>query len=97
MSQLTASEKRGTMAISEILSDTLAKNPKMSSYFTNPGPEQDCLFSATYDHIKHQETCSMCDASQLVNRNSRPSGKPEIHHGVIASALAFQTSFLSSI
>jgi Phosphorylase superfamily len=86
ISQLTANYKRGTVGISEILSDALAKNPKMTPYFTNPGPEQDRLFRATYDHIKHQETCSMCDTNQLVNRKSRPCGEPEIHYGVIASA-----------
>jgi hypothetical protein len=73
ISQLTANYKRGTVGISEILSDALAKNPKMTPYFTNPGPEQDRLFRATYDHIEHQEACSMCDTSQLVNRKSPPS------------------------
>jgi nucleoside phosphorylase len=86
ISQLISDHKMGTMRISKIFSDTLAKYPKMKSYFTNPGLEQDRLFSAAYDHIGGEETCITCDSSELVNRKSRPSDEPEIHYGLIASA-----------
>jgi nucleoside phosphorylase len=86
ISKLTANDERGTMRISEILSHASTKYPKMKSYFTSPGPEQDRLFSATYDHIEYKKTCGMCDTSQLVNREPRLSDEPEIHYGIIASA-----------
>jgi nucleoside phosphorylase len=44
------------------------------------------LFSATYDHVGYEETCILCNSSQLVNRELRPSGTPKIHYGVIAFA-----------
>jgi nucleoside phosphorylase len=86
ISHLEADHRIGKKRISTVLSDTSAKNPEMRSFFSSPGPEQDRLFKATYDHVEHEETCGKCDASELVNREPRSSDEPQIHYGVIASA-----------
>jgi nucleoside phosphorylase len=85
ISQIEADRWMGKKLISRILSNTLARNPEMRSFFSNPGPRQDCLFKATYDHIEHEETCGKCKASELVNREPRLSDEPQVYYGVIAS------------
>jgi nucleoside phosphorylase len=86
ISRLITDYELGAMRTSQIFSDTIDKYPNMTPYFTSPGPKEDRLFNAIYDHIGHEETCILCDPNQLVNRESRPSNRPKIHYGVIASA-----------
>ncbi|KAL2833718.1 nucleoside phosphorylase domain-containing protein [Aspergillus cavernicola] len=42
-------------------------------------------FQATYDHVRTEPTCSLCDQNQLVRRPTRGTEEPYIHYGVIAS------------
>jgi nucleoside phosphorylase len=47
-------------------------------------PENDWLFSATYDH-EGTTNCLACDSRQLVSREPRTTQEPQIHYGLIAS------------
>ena len=86
VSQLIAHHRMGKKQMSGILSNALARNPKMKSHFCSPRPDQDLLFDAVYEHIQHEKTCVYCDISQSVNRVTRASDEPHIHYGIIASA-----------
>lgn len=52
----------------------------------HPGPEQDRLFKAAYDHDPMQApTCKKCNLDRLVDRKARKSQNPVIHYGLIGS------------
>ncbi|KAL2816923.1 hypothetical protein BJX63DRAFT_386694 [Aspergillus granulosus] len=68
-----------------LLAEMLVRYPHMQSGFSSPGPENDVLFDATYDHPYPDRSCHACDASRLVSRPSRTGLGPVIHYGIIAS------------
>jgi hypothetical protein len=71
--------------MSRILLETLEKDPDNKARFPSPGPDQDHLFVAAYDHIASESTCAKCDFSRMATRASRFSNEPQVHYGLIAS------------
>lgn len=73
-------------ALSKYLSEMMIRNSRLGATFTDPGKENDRLFSAEYDHQGDHPTCLYCDKGRLIERPARPQDGPVIHYGVIASA-----------
>lgn len=53
--------------------------------YKHPGPQTDKFFAAGYVHEAENGSCDDCDSKREVVRMPRPSGRPEIHYGLIAS------------
>lgn len=85
LSRLQSAYKLGRGHIPRYLSEMAAKYPTMATDFTHPGPEQDQLFEAQYEHVESEDTCERCDPSTLVVRPPRAGSDPIIHYGLIAS------------
>ena len=86
IARLHADEMLGkNLGILEVISDRLNTNVGMKALFSRPADEQDRLFNSAYDHPQCEDTCINCDKRQLVNRDLRTSGEPQIHYGLIAS------------
>lgn len=71
--------------LAKFLSQMGSRYPKLREAATSPGPDQDQLFMASYDHPKDESTCVKCSASQTVARRKREDSSPTVHYGVIAS------------
>ncbi|KAJ5663805.1 hypothetical protein N7507_004536 [Penicillium longicatenatum] len=71
--------------IPALLSDAVARNPRMREKFAYRGEDQDLLFDSEYDHPDSGSTCEDCDIRRLVTRPARASHDPVIHYGLIAS------------
>ncbi|KAF1819697.1 purine and uridine phosphorylase [Dissoconium aciculare CBS 342.82] len=65
------------------LSAMLSKYPAMKT-FVHQGHDEDELFEASYDHARGN-TCGQCARSRVVQRAARPSCRPYLHYGSIAS------------
>ncbi|CAI6101215.1 unnamed protein product [Clonostachys chloroleuca] len=65
--------------------DYLSKMGDKNTKFCSPGPGQDNLFQAEYDHVNSLDNCDTCDRGRLVIRNTRETSGPLVHYGVIAS------------
>lgn len=50
-----------------------------------PGTFADTLYESGYSHPRGEETCENCDTSREQLRPLRPSNRPKIHYGLIAS------------
>ncbi|KAI1199268.1 ankyrin repeat protein [Nemania serpens] len=74
----------GESQIPSNLSKIVKKDPLN---FAHPGPEQDILFDAHYDHVAESidDTCSHCDPGKIQNRPPRETQSPKVHYGLIAS------------
>ncbi|KAF4968001.1 hypothetical protein FSARC_4562 [Fusarium sarcochroum] len=83
VSKLQASHDRGSSQISHVLNDIAQRSPEMVE-FARPRL-RDRLFRSHYLHALSADSCDECDQSQLVNRKSRETFDPKIHHGRIAS------------
>jgi nucleoside phosphorylase len=71
--------------IPALLSEAVARNPRMREKFAYRGEDQDLLFDSEYDHPDSGNTCEDCDKRRLVTRPDRASLDPVIHYGLIAS------------
>lgn len=71
--------------ISLFLEQMSTNYPKMAKKYGYPSPGQDRLFKADYDHPNSLLNCDSCDASQLIDRQTRESNGPRIYYGLIAS------------
>lgn len=69
----------------EILKNALKRNSALSNVFGFPGYEKDLLFNASYTHVKPSLDCSECSRERLISRPPRPSNRPHVHYGLIAS------------
>ncbi|KAF1737862.1 Vegetative incompatibility protein HET-E-1 [Beauveria bassiana] len=87
---LTAMGKAETAAVFEeskmprYISDIVQKDPVT---FARPGPEQDILFDASYDHATNEFEeggCSRCDPDRTRSRQPREAQDPVVHYGSIA-------------
>ena len=85
LSNLEAKHKMENHRMAKYLLEMTGKYPKMATEFTCPGIQYDSLYKAEYDHPEDHTTCSQCDASKLLNRESRTSEDIAIHYGLIAS------------
>ncbi|KUL85866.1 hypothetical protein ZTR_07323 [Talaromyces verruculosus] len=88
---LTAMGKAETAAIFKeskmplYISEIVQKDPVT---FAHPGPEQDILFDANYDHATNESEeggCSHCDPYRIRSRQLRKVQDPVVHYGLIAS------------
>jgi nucleoside phosphorylase len=74
--------------IPKLLSEMLAKKPKMRSTFVYQGAQCDRLYSPNYDHVEavdQLDECQRCDPRKMLSRPPRVTEDPEIHYGTIAS------------
>ncbi|KAH0360732.1 ankyrin repeat protein, partial [Aureobasidium melanogenum] len=75
---------RRSIDVPRYISEAYEKFPDYEA--DHPGPEQDRLFEAEYDHVPMQApTCKRCDLDRLVDRKARKSQSPVIHYGLIGS------------
>ncbi|KAK5678283.1 hypothetical protein LTS10_009455 [Elasticomyces elasticus] len=58
--------------------------PRTAKTFRYPGTMNDNLYEASYNHDQN-DTCARCDASCLVERDTREETTPQVHYGNIAS------------
>ncbi|KAK5049859.1 hypothetical protein LTR84_003977 [Exophiala bonariae] len=63
----------------------LEKYPESRSIFSHPGPAQDHLYDAVYNHPPRAETCDNCEKSRVLKREHRQTLDPVMHYGPIAS------------
>ncbi|KAE8373751.1 purine and uridine phosphorylase [Aspergillus bertholletiae] len=82
IAQLESDNRTGQELINQILSEVRHKSEEMQESFSRP--KDDWLFQPTYNHEDGEESCSVCDQTQLVNRPERTVG-PYCHYGLIAS------------
>lgn len=76
---------RAGSKVGDYVEEMLSKNPTMRPDFTSPGPDQDRLFKAEYDHVESTKTCEECDHTRVTTRPPRKTSGPAIHYGLIAS------------
>ncbi|KAH7304528.1 hypothetical protein B0I35DRAFT_454657 [Stachybotrys elegans] len=75
----------GESGIPNHISQIVAKD---ASIFARPGPEEDVLYDANYDHPPQDNSsgvCQHCDASRLLQRPLRATQNPKVHYGLVAS------------
>ncbi|KAK1252117.1 hypothetical protein MKX08_003304 [Trichoderma sp. CBMAI-0020] len=84
LSSLEALHMREGSQTTKILAAVVAKYPKLQTIFSNPGPQNDCLYAADYIHGDGM-TCDNCDRTRLVSRPQRDSSSPVAFYGTIAS------------
>lgn len=56
--------------------------------FAHPGPEQDVLFDASYDHTTieaAEDGCNHCNPEEILSRPPRDRQDPVVHYGLVAS------------
>jgi nucleoside phosphorylase len=64
----------------------LQRHPKLSREYIHQGAEHDHLFEAAYNHAgSSAQSCESCDPRRLVARHPRPSRRPLVHYGTVAS------------
>lgn len=85
VSKLQAEHELEPSRIPALLSEAVARNPRMRGKFAYRGEYQDLLFDSEYDHSDSGNTCDNCDTRRLVTRPARASHDPVIHYGLIAS------------
>jgi nucleoside phosphorylase len=71
--------------VTQYISEMIGEYPIMATQFMCPGIQYDSLYRADYDHPGGHETCSQCDASKLIDRETRSPEDLVIHYGLIAS------------
>lgn len=67
--------------MSRYISEIVQKDPATSAH---PGPEQDILFDANYDHATNESEegrCSHCDQYRIRTRQPREVQDPVVHYG----------------
>ncbi|KAB8215217.1 hypothetical protein BDV33DRAFT_208569 [Aspergillus novoparasiticus] len=82
---LVADHWVGRLRFNAYIDETLRHYNASDSTFKHPGPDDDRLFDASYDHDPFYSSCSNCDPEELVIRKSRVSDSPVVHYGIIAS------------
>ncbi|GFF54553.1 hypothetical protein IFM46972_10053 [Aspergillus udagawae] len=89
VSVLQQQHRRKGHTISELLADTLSKNPGMAEEFRYPGSAKDRLFKPDIVHLEGRKSCKACcgpNNMNLVRRTDRHGSAPKIHYGTIGSA-----------
>jgi nucleoside phosphorylase len=85
LASLQSKHIRQSHELSTHISEMTRRYPRMEPQIACPNPQHDSLYDAQYDHPNGNKTCSQYDVSRLVIREPRPSEKPIIHYGLIAS------------
>jgi nucleoside phosphorylase len=89
VSVLRQQHRRKGHTTSELLADTLSKNPGMAEEFRYPGLAKDRLFKPDTVHLEGRKSCKACcgpNNVNLVRRTDRHGTAPKIHYGTIGSA-----------
>ncbi|GFF94638.1 hypothetical protein IFM53868_07629 [Aspergillus udagawae] len=89
VSVLQQQHRRKGHTISELLAETLSKNPGMAEEFRHPGLAKDRLFKPDIVHSEGRKSCEACcgpNNVNLVRRTDRHGTAPKIHYGTIGSA-----------
>ncbi|KAL3461840.1 nucleoside phosphorylase domain-containing protein [Aspergillus heterothallicus] len=82
---LRSERAMGFDRMTRFLGHMVKEFPEMSS-FQYPALASDNLFRTDYEHCGGYNPCAeCCDQRMLVSRNQRPSTRPQIHYGLIAS------------
>ncbi|KAL3484132.1 nucleoside phosphorylase domain-containing protein [Aspergillus germanicus] len=81
LSMLQAGELLGKHKMHEYIANMTSRHPG----FSHPGVESDVLYATGYDHPREAASCVKCDPKQRVLRTLRPSIRPVVHYGLIAS------------
>ncbi|EER27057.1 ankyrin repeat containing protein [Coccidioides posadasii C735 delta SOWgp] len=81
--KLEARDILGQSQFSRYLSQIIERDK--NGAFAYPGADQDILFSADYDHVGEESTCSHCDQGKVRHRAARKTEAPKVHYGLIAS------------
>ncbi|PGH11558.1 hypothetical protein AJ79_04816 [Helicocarpus griseus UAMH5409] len=84
LSKVQSNHMAGSNQVPRFLAELLETHA-LAKEFNHPGPGQDRLFAASYDHNRDADTCDDCDTQHLVERPERSSTDPVIHYGVIGS------------
>lgn len=72
--------------LAQNISSALQRYSKLSREYIHQGAEHDHLFEAAYNHAGSSEQgCEYCDPNRLVSRHIRPSRRPLVHYGTVAS------------
>ncbi|KAF9768002.1 hypothetical protein IL306_014758 [Fusarium sp. DS 682] len=75
--------------ISRILAEAMEAHPSLKHKYARPAADSDRLFLPSFDHVTSNggsdESCDLCDPSQLIERPKRPNKDCKIHYGKIAS------------
>ncbi|KAE8375759.1 hypothetical protein BDV26DRAFT_283230 [Aspergillus bertholletiae] len=53
--------------------------------YSHPGPEADILYAPNYPHAPGEPSSAGCDTSKPIPRQPRPTTRPTVHYGIIAS------------
>lgn len=86
LAQLQVKYMTGSGQVSKEVAKLLAQNPSMKSIFSRPAASNDVLYRSDYDHIASNDTCALCDESQIIHRAPRSENEPvRVHYGLIAS------------
>lgn len=83
VSQIRSNDMIGKRLAARFLSDVLQTQGHVKENFARP--DKDWLFISDYQHHSDRPDCSMCDQSQLVDRDRRVHEGPVTHYGLIAS------------
>ncbi|PLB41701.1 Pfs, NB-ARC and TPR domain protein [Aspergillus candidus] len=83
VSQIRSNEMIGKRLAARFLSDVLQAQGHVKENFARP--DKDWLFISDYKHHSDRPDCSMCDHSQLMDRDRRVHEGPVTHYGLIAS------------
>ncbi|KAL2825893.1 nucleoside phosphorylase domain-containing protein [Aspergillus pseudoustus] len=82
---LRSERAMGFDRMSSFLRDMVNKYPEMAN-FQYPASASDNLYRTDYEHCGGENPCDeTCDQGMLVARSQRPSKKPQIYYGLIAS------------
>ncbi|KAF3931069.1 hypothetical protein ABW20_dc0105849 [Dactylellina cionopaga] len=85
LSALSSIRAKHPRALAKTLVQRVSEAKETDDRLCYPGRDKDQLFSADYEHVKHAESCSVCDTSKLVRRPPREDDHPYVHYGIIAS------------
>jgi nucleoside phosphorylase len=85
VSAIRALHERQSNRIAEIVSQMVAKRPKMRAKYAFSHRRSDTLFRADSYHAEGQKTCRFCKMTETVHRPQRRHPDPVVHYGLIAS------------
>ncbi|KAL2815197.1 hypothetical protein BJX63DRAFT_431016 [Aspergillus granulosus] len=81
VSNLQAGHRLGKQKMTDYIDDMTNRYPG----FSHPGIGSDVLFHSDYDHPEGTASCEGCDFAHRIFRKARPSTRPVVHYGLIAS------------
>ena len=84
VSKLKADRTLGVESSVRHYSSAMEKH-SLGPSFEHQGAENDLLFQAGYDHLPDKTSCEDCDRKKVIDRTTRRTTLPTVHHGTIAS------------